>query len=114
MQYNMEGILRDLVYIDNIASDVNGKRQLELVNIEERYKAEIEKLDKQLEEEKTVVKKYVENAAAEAQKEAGIIEENKSASIRALENRFLKIKKEILSQAIYELFGMEMDRTWIP
>ena len=109
MQNNMEGILEDLISIDNIASDINEKRQLELINIEEKYRAEIEDLDKQLDEEKAVMKRYLEQAAITAQEEAKIIEENKQASVKALERRYSKVKEEILSQAIHKLFDMEMD-----
>lgn len=109
MQNNMEGILKDLVYIDNIASDVNKKRQAELASIEEKCVAEIENLDRQLDEEKAAMKKQLEQAVLKAEEDAKDIEKRSHDSIEALERKYAQIKQEILKQAINKLFDMEMD-----
>ncbi|MCQ1529222.1 hypothetical protein [Lutispora saccharofermentans] len=109
MQNNMEGILKDLVYIDNIASDVNKKRQAELAGIEEKCAAEIENLDRQLDEEKAAMRKQLEQAVLKAEEDAKDIEKRSHDSIEALERKYAQIKQEILKQAINKLFDMEMD-----
>lgn len=109
MQNNMEGILNDLVQIDNIALDISKKRETDLANIKEEYMAEVEKMEEQLDSEKANMKKYLEQAAIKAQEEAKAIEADKEAAIIALENNFFQIKEEILRRAILTLFGMEMD-----
>jgi len=114
MDYKIEEILKDLIRIDNIASEMNEKRQIEVDIIEEKYKAEIENLRKQLEEEKSHAKKYIDDAIEEAHKEANMIEEEKQAALRDLEEKYNKVKGEILSQTIFKIFGVEMDSKWMP
>lgn len=108
MQNNMEGILNDLVQIDNIALDISKKRETDLANIKEEYMAEVEKMEGQLDSEKANIKKYLEQAAIKAQEEAKAIEADKEAAIIALENKFTQTKEEILRRTILTLFGMEM------
>lgn len=114
MEYKVEDILKDLIRIDNIASDMNEKRQIEINVIEEEYKAEIENLESQLEEEKVNAKKYIDLTIAQARKEADMIEEEKLKALRDLDRKYNEVKGEILSKTIYEIFGMEMDSKWMP
>jgi len=114
MDYKIEEILKDLIRVDNIASEINEKRQIEVDIIEEKYKAEIENLRKQLEEEKRHAKKYIDDAIEEAHKEANMIEEEKQAALRDLEEKYNKVKGEILSKTISKIFGVEMDSKWMP
>lgn len=109
MQKDMESILKNLVRIDNIASNMNKKRQEEIMAIEKKYKAEIKKLDRQLSEEKEASKKYLEQAVVLAQKEARDIEEHNKELIIALEAKYGEVRQEVLSQVIHKLFGVEMD-----
>lgn len=114
MDYKIEEILKDLIRIDNIASEMNEKRQIEVDIIEEKYKAEIENLRKQLEEEKSHAKKYIDDAIEEAHKEANMIEEEKQAALRDLEEKYNKVKGEILSHTISKIFNVEMGSKWMP
>lgn len=114
MEYKVEDILKDLIRIDNIASDMNEKRQIEINVIEEEYKAEIENLESQLEEEKVNAKKYIDLTIAQARKEADMIEEEKLKALRDLDRKYNEVKGEILSKTIYEIFGMEMGSKWMP
>lgn len=114
MEYKVEDILKDLIRIDNIASDMNEKRQIEINVIEEEYKAEIENLERELEEEKVNAKKYIDLTIAQARKEADMIEEEKLKALRDLDRKYNEVKGEILSKTIYEIFGMEMGSKWMP
>ncbi|SHI81604.1 hypothetical protein [Lutispora thermophila] len=114
MEYKIEEILKDLVRIDNIASEMNEKRQIEVNVIEQKYKMEIENLKRQLEDEKANARRYIDDAIAEAQKEAERIEEEKLSALRNLERRYNEIKDEVLSQTIYKIFGMELGSKWMP
>lgn len=109
MQKNIEGILKDLVHIDNMASDINERRHQELADIEQKYMDEIEKLKKQLDAEKAATREHLERAALEAEDEAKGIQQNNKALLKALEAKYDQVKEEILNQAINKLFGMGMD-----
>jgi len=114
MEYKVEDILKDLIRIDNIASEMNEKRQTEVNFIEEKYKAEIDKLGRQLEEEKVNAREYIDKVITNAHKEADVIEEEKQKALRDLDKKYNEIKGEILNQTIYKIFGLEMDNKWMP
>lgn len=114
MEYKVEEILKDIIRIDNIASEMNEKRQIEINVIEEKYKTEIDKLERQLEEEKVSAREYIDRAIADAQKEADMIEEEKKKALRDLDKKYNEIKGEILNQTIYKIFGLEMNNKWMP
>lgn len=114
MEYKVEEILKDLIRIDNIASEMNEKRQIEVNVLEEKYKEEIDKLERQLEEEKINARKNIDKAIADAHKEADMIEEEKQKALKDLDKKYNEIKGEILNQTIYKIFGLEMDNKWMP
>ena len=105
----LEKILNDLVYVDNIASKVNEKKELEFNSLKDSYDDEEKKMTVVLEEEKAKEEEYMEKAFLDVEKDAGAIAENKDATIKALEKKYKEIKAEIIKKAIFELFDMESD-----
>ena len=114
MDYKIEEILKDLIRIDNIASELNEKRQIEVDVLEEKYKAELEKLKKKLEEEKFNAQKYIDNVMEKTRKEADMIEEEKQKILRDLDRKYNEIKGEILSHTISKIFNVKMGSKWMP
>jgi len=101
--------LKDLVRIDNIASEINEKRRLEIADIEKQYEAEIESLKARLEMEKSASIEYIKQVVLKAEEEARLIQESKKAVLEAMEARYSQVKQDILEQTVKKLFGVEMD-----
>ncbi|HHY78648.1 MAG TPA: hypothetical protein GX498_09150 [Clostridiales bacterium] len=114
MDYKIEEVLKNLIRIDDIATKMDEKRQIEIDVIEDEYKAEIEKLKKRLEEEKLNAEKYIREVTERARKEADVIEKEKQAVLKDLDNKYREAKKDILSKTISKIFGVEMGSKWMP
>ena len=107
MDGHIEQVLKKLIDLDNIASQIELSRGHELKKIEEQWQRQIKKLEDEFSKDQMKGKLLYEDMIKQAEEEKKMILDMTGKKLEEMEKEYRKIKSEIVTEVLDRIFSVK-------
>lgn len=107
MDAHIEQVLKKLIDLDNIASQIESSRAHELKKIEEQWQKQIKAFDDEFDKSQMKGKVLYEDIIKQAEEDKKMILEMTAKKLEEMEREYGKIKSEVMVEVLDRIFSVK-------